>query len=98
MQWYKYFHEVKDEMFWMEIFVPLHEWKNIHYLFYVTCTKIQIPKQIQNKKHWKMILAQAKHFTGGASNSTVEVLRGRLHHAKHTHLPAFALAPRSLSY
>ena len=28
------------------IFVPLHEWENIHYLFYITCTKIQILKQI----------------------------------------------------
>ena len=25
---------------------PLHEWENIHYLFYITCTKIQILKQI----------------------------------------------------
>ena len=30
----------------MEISVPLHEWENIHYLFYITCTKIQILKQI----------------------------------------------------
>ena len=30
----------------MKIFVPLHEWENIHYLFYITCTKIQILKQI----------------------------------------------------
>ena len=26
--------------------VPLHEWENIHYLSYITCTKIQILKQI----------------------------------------------------
>ena len=25
----------------MKIFVPLHEWENIHYLFYITCAKIQ---------------------------------------------------------
>ena len=30
----------------MKIFVPLHEWENINYLFYITCTKIQILKQI----------------------------------------------------
>ena len=29
-----------------EIFVPLHEWENTHYLFYITCTKIQFFKQI----------------------------------------------------
>ena len=33
-----------------EIFVPLHKWENIHYLFYITCTKIQILEQIQKKK------------------------------------------------
>ena len=33
-----------------EIFVPLHKWENIHYLFYVTCTKIQIVKQILREK------------------------------------------------
>ena len=27
-------------------FVPLHEWETIHYLFYITCTKIQNLKQI----------------------------------------------------
>ena len=61
MQWYKYFYEVKDEMFhfneakptWMEhlifhrmgISVPLQEWENIHYLFDITW-EIQIFKQI----------------------------------------------------
>ena len=34
----------------MKIFVPLHEWENIHYLFYITCTKIQILKQILKEK------------------------------------------------
>ena len=53
---------------WMKIFVPLHAWKNIHYLFYETCTKIQVLKQIGKKKHWKAILAQAKHFTSCVSN------------------------------
>ena len=61
----------------MKIFVPLHERENIHYLIYITCTKIQI---ISKKKHWKMILAQAKQ-----TNSTRKVLRGRLHHAKRMH-------------
>ena len=27
-------------------FVPLHEWENMHYLFYITCTKIQFFKKI----------------------------------------------------
>ena len=27
-----------------KIFVPLHELENIHYLFYITCTKIQALK------------------------------------------------------
>ena len=60
VEWYKYFHEVKDEMFHLtrqsrvEWYIPCFtEWKylfhstnkNIHYLFYVTCTKIQILKQ-----------------------------------------------------
>ena len=32
----------------MKIFVPLHEWENISFIifFYITCTKIQILKQI----------------------------------------------------
>ena len=38
-------------------------------------------KQIEKKKHWKTILAEAKHFTSSASNSTWEVLHGRLCHA-----------------
>ena len=58
VQWYKYFYEVKDDMFhstrrsrveWnissfteWKYFVPLHEWENIHYLLYITCTKIQV--------------------------------------------------------
>ena len=33
----------------MKIFVPLHECENNHYLFYITCTKIQILKQIWKK-------------------------------------------------
>ena len=76
----------------MKIFVPLHEWENIHYLFYVPCTKIQILKQItKKKKHWKMILAhKAKHFTTCASNSTRKVLRGRT--------APVAFAPRRVSH
>ena len=66
-------------------YVPLHKWENIHYLFYITCTKIQILKQISIKKVLKTILAQAKHFTSGTSNSTWEVLLGRLRHAKRTY-------------
>ena len=69
----------------MKIFVPLHEWENIQYLFYITCTKIQILKQIWKQNHWKTILAHAKHFTSHASNSSREVLRGRLRHAERTH-------------
>ena len=55
MQWYKYFHEVKDEMFhstrrsrveWYTFHLSPNEnicsiarMRNIHYLFYITCTK-----------------------------------------------------------
>ena len=77
MQWYKYFswgerwnvpfNNVKPS--WMEhlifhqmkLFVPLHEWENIHYLFDITCIKIQIFKKIEKKNNWKTILAQEKH-------------------------------------
>ena len=34
----------------MKIFVPLNEWENNHYLFYMTFTKIKIIKQIYMKK------------------------------------------------
>ena len=87
----------------VQIFLSFTKWKyfffhctneNIHYLFYITCTKIQILKQIEKKKHWKTILAQAKHFTSRAFNPTREVLRGRLRHAIRTHT-SFA---RILSY
>ena len=37
----------------MKIFVPLHEWENIHYLFYITCTSIQILKQLLKEKALK---------------------------------------------
>ena len=64
-RWNVPFHEAKSS--WMvhsifhrmKIFVPFHEWENIHYLLYITCTKIKILKQIEKKKkkHWKTILA-----------------------------------------
>ena len=34
---------------WTKIFVLLHEWENIHYLFYVTCTKIQFLNKFKRK-------------------------------------------------
>ena len=37
----------------MKIFVPLHEWENIHYLFYITCTKIQILNRKSIEKWFK---------------------------------------------
>ena len=54
----------------MKTFVPLHEWENIHYLFYITSTKIQILKQIEKKKKALKndFSSQAKHFTSRASN------------------------------
>ena len=69
----------------MKIFVPLHEWENIYYLFYITCTKIQILNAFKRKSSKKQLLAQAKHFTSHTSNSMRKVLRGRLRHAKRTH-------------
>ena len=35
----------------MKIIVPLHEWKTLIILFYITFTKIHIFKQIQRKKY-----------------------------------------------
>ena len=49
-----------------ENFVPLHLMRNIHYLFYITCTKIQFSSK--NLKE-KTTLDQVKH-TSRASNST----------------------------
>ena len=48
VQWYEHFHEVKDEMFHSpnENICSIARMRNIHYLFYITCTKIQILKQI----------------------------------------------------
>ena len=34
----------------MILFVSFHEWENIHYLFYITCTKIQFLNQFKTQK------------------------------------------------
>ena len=39
----------------MKIFVPLHELKNIHYLFYITFKKILVIWQSSDKKSWKLL-------------------------------------------
>ena len=45
-----------------EIFVPLHEREIIHYLFYITCTEIQILKQIWKEKTLKNHFSSSKTF------------------------------------
>ena len=40
----------------MKIFVPLHEWENIHYLFYISCKKFKFlnifERKIIEKRFW----------------------------------------------
>ena len=97
VQWYKYFHEVRDEMFHstnqMKYLFHYTNKKIIHYLFFKTCTKIQIFKQ-----YWKTTLAQTKHYTNPASNTTREVLRRRLRHAKLTPFVCCICLPQSFEH
>ena len=60
----------------MKIFVPLHEWENIHYLFYITCTKIlkQIKKK-DKKKHWKRFYLMKQNIS--ASRASNYSIRGK---------------------
>ena len=55
-----------------------------HYLFYMTCTKIQNFKTNLKEKLLKMTLAQAKYYSSRASNSPWDILRVHLRQAKHT--------------
>ena len=34
-----------------KIFAPLHKWENINFFVYITCTKIQIVKQLHLKQN-----------------------------------------------
>ena len=84
-QWYTYVHEVKDGSVWninfrqMKIFVPLHEGKNIHYLFYIII--VQRFNKVKRKSIEKQLqLKQNIHV----SNSKQEVLSELLRLAKRT--------------
>ena len=48
----------------MKIFVPLHKWENIHYLFYITCTLVQRFKFLNKflKKPLKNDFSSSKTF------------------------------------
>ena len=91
----------------MKIFVSLHEWENIHYLFYITCGKIQILKKKKEKEKKRKEKAMKNDFS---SSKTFQKLCVQLYAGSITRTAAdacimlntrtapIAVAPRRASH